>query len=522
MNKLITSLIALLSIAGARAQHPVEVPKLVVMITIDQLRGDFLQYFAPTFGERGLKRLMNEGQVYRQVQYEFPNVCQSSAMATLYTGSYPYHHGIVANKKYDFESKREVSILYDASYIGNYTSENLSPLALLGSTIGDELKMASDGKSDVYAIAPEATEAILSAGRYANAAFWLEDYNGKWATTTYYKGVPWYVDRYNTTEAIANKGDLVWTPSLSRYTAFPYTKNSSPFKYDFIKGDKNKYLKLKQTPLINTEITSLAAKFFEYADFGKRINPDLLAITYYAGNYNENGNDEYGLEIQDTYYRLDKEIERLLDIIDQRVGIKNTLVVLTSTGYFESKVNLLSGFKPAGEFFPNRCTALLNMYLMAIHGQGNWVQGYYNNQIYLNKKLIEEKKIDWTTILQQAADFVLQFSGIQEVATSKEILFEEQAMGRNAFRKGMYKKVSGDIFIELQPGWVVVDEQNPNTKIVRNNAVISPLIFFGCNIPKQTIYRPVKAVEIAPTVTHILRIRPPNASKEIPLQEFLN
>ncbi|GHS91251.1 alkaline phosphatase [Bacteroidia bacterium] len=522
MNRVITSLIAFLAVAGVRAQQQVDVPKLVVTITIDQLRGDYLQYFSPTFGERGFKRLLNEGLVYHQMQYGFPNLSQASSIATLYTGTYPYYHNIPGNKKYDFESKRELSIIYDSEYIGNFTSENFSPLSLTASTIGDELKMASNGKSDVFSIAPDALAAVLSAGRQANAAFWLDDYNGKWATTTYYKGIPWYIDRYNTSEATINKSDAQWVPALRSYNAFPYTKNTTPFKYDFIKGDKNKYLKIKQTPLINSEITSLASKFFEYADFGKRIHPDLISITYYAGNYKENGNDEYSWEIQDTYHRLDKEIERLLDLIEQKAGLKNTLVVLTSTGYFESKTDRLSGFKPTGEFFPSRCTALLNMYLMALYGQANWVQGYYNNQIYLNKKYIDDLKMDWVTILKQSADFVSQFSGIQDVATSSEMIFEEQAAGRNTFRRGMSKKLSGHIFIELQPGWVVVNENNPETKIINSNAIITPLIFLGNNIPHQHIYRPVKAVEVAPTISYVLRIRPPNGCREIPLPEFLH
>ncbi len=521
MNKWLTSLIAILATTGLHAQQPVAVPKLVISIVVDQLRGDYIQYFSSTFGERGFKRLMNEGLVYHQVQYEFPNVGQAASIATLYTGTNPYYHGIVADKKYDFEKKREVSSVYDEAYIGNYTSENLSPLALLSSTIGDELKVASGGKSDVYAIAPDAVGAILSAGRMANAAFWLEDYNGKWATTTYYKNIPWYVDRYNTAEAIGNNPERTWLPALTQYTAFPYTVNTQPFKYVFSKSDKDKFLKIKQSPFINVEITNLASKFLEYADFGKRVNPDLLALTYYAGDYKENGNGEYGLEIQDIYYRLDKEIERLIDLVDQKVGLKNVLIVLTSTGYYDSKSPLPEGFKPTGEFFPNRCTALLNMYLMAVYGQGQWVEGYYNGQIYLNKKLIETQKVVWSEILQKSAEFVAQFSGVQDVTTSGQWMVDDAGRAA-AFRRGVNKKISGDLSLELQPGWVIVDEQQPaKTKYVRNNAVLTPLVFFGWNVQKQSVYRKIKATEVAPTITHVLRIRPPNAAKEIPLQEFL-
>ena len=195
MRKIITSLIAILVVTNLEAQQ--RTPKLVVCITVDQLRGDYIEYFYNTFGERGFKRLMNEGLVYNNIKFEFSDIDQASAFATLFTGSNPCFHGVTGSKYYDFENDKEVSILYDKDYIGNYTRENYSPKKMFSSTIGDELKIASKGRSDVYAIAPDAESAILSAGHAANGAFWMDDMNGKWATTTYYKGLPWYVDRYN-------------------------------------------------------------------------------------------------------------------------------------------------------------------------------------------------------------------------------------------------------------------------------------------------------------------------------------
>ena len=522
MNRIITSLIAILAVAGVRAEQSGDIPKLVVNITIDKLRGDYLQYCSYPFSERGFKRLLNEGLVYRQMQFEFPNVNRASAIATISTGTNPCYHGIVAEKKYDFESLREVSILYDKDFLGNYTTENLSPLSLMCSTVGDELKMASGGKSDIYAIAPNAVEAVLSAGRYSNAAFWMEDYTGCFATTTYYKDIPWYVERYNTGEVISKNPDAyTWAPSRVFFTAFPYNQPSTAFKHNIYKGGKNSYLKIKTSPAINTEITNLAAKFFQYADLGKRANPDMLSITYYAGNYLETMNNPYSPEIQDIYLRLDGEIERLLNLIEKHVGIKNTLIVVTSTGYFDSNEVPSESFKTVGEFYPNRCTALLNMYLMTIYGQENWVDGYYNNQIYLNKKLIERQKVAYPEIQRKSAEFIAQFTGVQNVTTSTEMLFENKDEGNSSFRKGMYRGISGDLFIELQPGRIIVDEKNATqSKYIRNDIVTAPLIFFGFKIQAQKVYRPVKATEVAPTISYVLRIRPPNGSREAPLQEF--
>jgi len=522
MKKWFAFHMAVLAMNGLYAQQTVDPPKLVISIVVDQLRGDYLQFFSPFFGEKGFKRLMNEGLVYHRLEFGFPNVGRSASIATIYTGTYPYYHGIVADKNFDFETRREVSVIHDDTYLGNYSVNRYSPLALLSSTIGDELKIASGGKSDVFTIAPDAEEAILSAGKYADAAFWLDDSNGKWATTTYYKNIPWYVDRYNTYQAIGNNPERTWTPAYTFYNGFPYTQNSTPFKYTITKGEYDRFLKIKQSPFINMEITDLAATFFEYADFGKRMYPDFLAISYYAGNYKfSNRYDDFGWEIQDIYSRLDKEIEKLLDLADKKVGLKNVLVILSSNGYYDSSAKLPAGFQPQGEFYPNRCTSLLNMYLMAIYGSGNWVEGYYNEQIYLNKKLIENQNVNWNEILHKSAEFIARFSGVQDVTTAGQWFVDDA--GRSVdFRRGMNKKISGDIFIELQPGWLVVNEnQNNKTDYIRNKAILSPLFIFGGNIRKEHVYRPIRATEIAPTVAFILRIRPPNAAQDAPLQEFI-
>jgi hypothetical protein len=523
MNKLLSSLIALLTVQGLQAQQIVETPKLVVSIVVDQLRGDYLQYFSSVFGEKGFKRLINKGLFYHQVEFGFPNVGEASAIATIYTGAYPFYHGICTDERFDFEHNKEVSIIADPNYLGNYTSGNYSPLALLCSTLGDELKIATEGNCRVFSIAPNTAGAILSAGKYANAAFWLDDYNGKWATTTYYKDIPGYVDQFNASEAIGNFSDKTWSQAHSHYIGFPYSKTGGFFTYKFEKGEKKLYNKIKQTPIINAEITALAEKFLEYAGFGDQDNPDLLMLTYYAGDYKTETNyDAFSYEIQDTYYRLDKELEKLFDIIDRKVGMRHTLIVLTSTGYYDSNTLSSGKYKPYGSFYPNRCTSLLNMYLTATYGQGNWVEAYYNNQIYLNKKLIEDKQVDRRELIANAAEFVAQFSGVQDVTTLGQWLIDDS--GRSAaFRRGMNKKYSGDLFIELQPGWVVVNEASAANKphYERNTAILCPLFFLGEYIKEEQVYRKIKATEIAPTLAFILRIRPPNGAKDMPLQEFI-
>lgn len=528
MQRVVSFLISLLflAVADLSAQQQ-QVPKLVVCITVDQLRGDYIEYFSHTFGEHGFKRLLNEGKVYQNVRFDFANIDQATAFATLFTGTNPSFHGIYGSRKYDFDKGREVSVLNDPEYLGNYTPENYSPKALISSTVGDELKIASKGRSEVFAVAPDAESAILSAGRTANAAFWMDNYNGKWATTTFYKGIPWYIDRYNNApDALtARLSSMIWTPALSleNYNAFPYVQDGAPFRHTFDEKKSDNYLNLKTSPFINREVTRLALQFLEYAAFGTRSCPDMLAVTYYAGNYRLLLNKEYNREIQDLYHRLDKDLEELLNAIDKKVGIANTLIVFTGSGYYRSEEDYPESLPPGnGDFYPKRCIALLNMYLMAAYGQDrNWVTGYYNSQIFLNRKAIEDAKLNLAEIQTKAAEFVQEFTGVQHVTTNHALLTGRYPSEASPLYHGTHHLGRGDLIIELQPGRRInLENSGSKTQLTRNNAVPTPLVFMGNGFKAQRIPREVNAVEIAPTLTHILRIRPPNAARSLPLREL--
>lgn len=263
------------------------------------------------------------------------------------------------------------------------------------------------------------------------------------------------------------------------------------------------------------------------AELGKRTNPDFLSLTFYAGNFP--GVSDYSYEIQDIYSCLDKEIEKLLDEVEMTVGLKNTLIFVTSTGYYNSSEHttstaLSNSNIPENKFYVNRCEALLNMYLMAIYGRdGQWVDKFYKGQVYLNRELIKSKNISLQEIQEKAAEFVSEFTGVQEVYTSYQIQHGQWNPVMEYYKNGYTKENSGDLFVELQPGYKIVNEQDASfkEKQTRNNAIVSPVIFFGNNIKPARIRRTIKATEIAPSVTYIMRIRSPNGAKEEPLPELI-
>lgn len=525
MIRLISLIIAFFSIAVISGQNAP--PKLVVGITIDQLRGDYLEFFKGSFGEKGFKRLLKEGLVYNHMKYEFPNVDKASSIATIYSGTEPFYHGIVGDKKISNEDFYEISSYADKKFMGNYTSEKLSPLSLKVSTLTDELKIASSGISDVFAFSPDASQALSSGGHAASGTFWIEDFSGKWATTTFYTTYHSFIDEYNrSSQSLSNKAqNLYWSPNLSidSYNAFAYTLKTNTFRHNLSTAKTNNYKLIKQTPIINEEVRIMGVKTIEFAKLGKKATPDFLALTFYAGNYENSEYKNYSLEIQDIYQRLDNDIALIIEAVDNAVGLNNALIFIASTGYYnEQEVYPKDARMPGGDFKPDRCEALLNMYLMAIYGRENWVKKYYNQQIYFDRKLIEEKKINFREFQEQAANFLIQFAGVQDVVTSYQMFHGAYNESVQFYKNGLHKDITGDLFLELQPGWRVVSENKlTNYERIRNNTLITPLIFFGNNLKPEKINRTINATQIAPSVSYKLRIRAPNASKGVVLKELL-
>lgn len=527
MLKILSSLLALFSIASAIAGEAHVPPKLVVGITIDQLRGDYLELFQHTFGEKGFKRLINGGLVYSDMKFNFPNVDRASAIATIYTGSNPAYHGIVGEKKLSHNENIEVSSFKDDYYPGVFTGEHYSPLAVRVSTITDELKIASNGQSDVFAFAPEESQALSTGGHAATAAYWVDNMTGNWATTSFYKTQRSLVDQYNKTQESLSKrvSSIYWKPEIdvSNYHAFPYTQNIYNFQHHFGADKKHGIKLLKQSPFVNSEVRNIAEKVLKFNNLGKRENPDFLALTFYAGPYERSLDKNYSVEIQDIYHRLDKDIADLLDIIDESIGLNNALIFVVSTGYFNEQEFFPENYISAGgDFYPERSAALLNMYLMAIYGREQWISRYYNQQIFFNRKLIEDKKINFVELQQKAAEFLVQSAGIQDVVTSHQMLHGAYNQNVQFYRNGYFKGISGDLYLELQPGWCIKyeDEHTENNYRIRQNAIVSPIIFYGNNIQSQKINRVIDATEIAPSVAHRLRIRAPNAARALILREL--
>lgn len=521
MRRLITSILTILTITGMHAQALPQAPRLVIGLTIDQLRTDYLEAFSALYGERGFKRLWREARIYRNAEYPFAGADRASAIASIYTGTSPSVNGIVSGNWLDANTLRPVNCVDDPSFMGYYGGESTSPTKLLASTIADELKVATRGKALVYSLAPFREAAIFGAGHSGDGAFWINDFSGKWSGSTYYKEFPRWVADYNDGRALDFRiGSITWGPLLptTNYTHLTAEPGKNTFRHKFDEARRNKFKRFIVSPFANDEVNDLTELFLHSSMLGKDNIVDLLSLTYYAGPYNREESQESALEMQDIYVRLDRSLARLLDIIDQRIGMQNVVLFITSTGYTAPEGTDQNDYRiPGGEFYLNRCAALLNMYLMASYGEGQYVEAYYNQQIYLNHKLIEQKQLSLTDVQAKAAEFLMQFSGVDEVYSSNRLLHGAWTPDIHKIRNAFHRKRSGDLVIDVLPGWTVMHENPWDNYVVRKGHIPAPLIFMGSSIKPAIIHTPVSTNHIAPTLAYCMRIRAPNASTAIPL-----
>ena len=510
-----------LSTPDARAAEG-KVPRVVVSILVDQLRTDYMNAFLPLYGPEGLVRFLNEGRVYTQAEYPQHHTDRASAAATLVTGTTPYNHGIVGLHWLNRETLRPVYCVDDQAYSGVETTETSAPTYLGVSTLGDELKVATESKSMVYAIAPYRDAAVLTAGHAADAALWMDDNTGRWCTSSYYTpSLPAWVNVLNANNLGERLKSLEWKPSNDLVGNFSYFLSGgmkSPFAHKF-KGD-GRFRSFKTSGLVNEEVMRAVNQCLSGTMIGGDEVTDYLAVTFYAGNLNHQTAAQAPMELQDTYVRLDHALAALVKSVERKVGKGNALFVLTSTGYADESNDRLEKYRiPTGTFDVERAAAILNMYLVAVYGQGQYVEGIYGTQLYLDHKLIEQKQINLAEMLERVQDFLLQLSGVKDVYTSTRLMQGAWTPGISRIRGGYNPRYSGDVLIEVSPGWHFVNKTMHEDKLVRESCIQFPIIFMGTGFKAEKVHKPVSVDYIAPTLSRAIRIRAPNACSLAPLSE---
>lgn len=501
-------------------------PQLVVGIVVEGLEQDYIDLLRESFSAGGFNRLLQKGVVIPALDYGTP-LDATGATAVLMSGATADISGIDGATRFDREALRSVPLLHDASAMGNYTNETYSPTALAVSTIADEARIAGGGVTAVYAVAANPQQAILLGGHAANSALWLNADNGNWATSTFYKEPPTSLAARNRLRPLAARLDTMsWVP-LQPAEAYPHLPDHItryPFRYTFGRSKAERVAKFMSTPLLNREITQVASEIIETPDFGHHDGVDIINIAYTIAPFTDSKSADTRYELMDSYLRLDRDLEQLFAAVDRGPGMNNTLIYLAATPPgSRSRRDDERWNVPFGEFSTRKAISLLNMYLIALHGNGDWVKGYHRNAFYLNDKLIGERSIDPALIRNEAADFLERMSGVRRAFTIDDIINERAGESAAALRRNTSIAHSGDVYISPAAGWEVVDDwQTPapagRTPMVHREVAPTGLaIIMAPGIDARTIATPVDARAIAPTVARQLRIRSPNGASLPPL-----
>jgi hypothetical protein len=529
MKRLLTFSLALtLAFASANATNEPDKPRLVVCIVIDGLQTDHLMTMWNSFNKGGFRKLYGQGAVCRNTYYPILPAGNAGDYATIVSGTTPFYHGITGSQGYDLKTGRLGPTLTDPSASGIGTFETVSPKSLLSTTVSDELKINSGGKSKAYSVALNSSEALMLAGHAADGAVWISQSGYNFASTSFYPaGLPRWADQMNVDHTIEKIIDTDWIPlySIGSYM-FPPRKRDAAKGFVYFNTGSNpdeKTATFKRSPFVNQLVKDAALSAITTEKLGASGNTDYLGLEFTLQIPGDDSFELLSAEKEDMYLRLDNYLSELLERIETTVGSAHTLIVVTGTqGENHSQGTLNNNRIPTGQFVPKNSMALLNLYLMAIYGQSQWVTGYYNKNIYLDRASIEKKGIPLPEIQRRCATFMLELQGVQTAYPAIEIIEsnakgnDEQARMKNSYNKNH----SGDVIFTLMPGWIEAAENGVPTGGSNRKESYVPLIFWGYNIKPQTITS-ASITDIAPTLCYMLHISSPNAcvGKAIQLTE---
>ncbi len=518
-------------------------PKLVVGIIVDQMRNDYLYRYYDKFGEGGFKRFVDKGFVLKNGHYNYIPTSTGPGHASVYTGTTPANHGVIGNGWYDKTSKRSINCVEDTTVItlGNDSNAGLfSPKNLLATTISDALKLSNNLESKVIGISLKNRGAILPAGGSADGAYWYDWNNGMFVSSTYYHDkLPGWVIDFNDRKLTDEYLNQTWNTLLpiSEYTESgpddtPYErkfrgKELSTFPYDLssLKEENGGYNLLGITPFGNAYVKEMAIAAVEGAAMGQDEVTDLLAISFSSTDIVGHSYGPFSVEVEDIYLRLDKDLSDLFSYLDQEVGENEYLVFLTADhGVVEVPQFMVDNKLPGGYFTTTRENQQkVRDYLQNIYGPGDWVENFSNNQVFLNRNLIQNRSINLQNMQRKVADLILGFEGISNTYTANEIVnTSDDGTGiRNLVYKGYNMERSGDVMYTLRSGWLSSSSpQGTSHGSGYNYDTHVPILFYGWGIPHgETVIR-YNITDIAPTLSMLLDIQLPSMSTGKPIEEL--
>lgn len=527
MRKIFGTLLLLGSFVTTMAQPGLQRPKLVVGIVVDQMRWDYLYRFYDRYAANGgFKRMLGQGFSCENTLIPYAPTVTACGHSAIYSGAPPAISGITGNIWWDNEQMKAVYCTEDKTVntVGSATTNGKqSPRNMMVTTIGDQLRLATNFRGKVIGVAIKDRGGILPAGHSANAAYWYDNSTGAWITSTYYMNeLPKWVTDFNDQKLVDKYYQQGWNLLYPVSTYLQSTADEKPyeakpfgarFPYD-LKGFIGKdYGKIATTPMGNSLTAEFAKAAIAAEQLGSDNITDMLTISFSSPDYIGHTFGPNSVESEDGFLRLDQELGALLDYLDKKVG-KNQYVVFLSADHgvahvpeFMQENKLPGGRLMLGELIKNLNKSLNNAYHIS-----NVVVSDDNYQIYLNHPALDSAGINTKEVI----DRVVKYLGAEPMIARAFPLSELNttplpAMVRNMLNNGYYPRRSGDVQFILKPGFI---EGYSNTGTTHGlwNPYDShiPLLWYGWGIKPGKTNRETYMTDIAPTIAAMLRIQMPD------------
>ncbi len=556
INSVLATAMALLvtgvfSYAGAQSKPQV---KLVLQITVDGFRGDLLNRYGDRFGKGGFRYLLEKGVVFANAHYSHANTETIVGHSTLATGAYPSMHGMVGNVWFDSETgelsyniedpdhpllpsrkeKIEAAQLDPSQKVSR--TNGRSPVSILASTFSDELAVHTAGGAKIFGVAGKDRSAVSMAG-HAGKAFWYSTNTGDYVTSSYYyDAYPDWVVKWNAKRLAASNAGKKWSllnkPSsylLAKFDDRPYETDlkgyGRTFPHPFGKADSKLFPTLLFVSPVGDQLTNDFAKsLIENEGLGQDDVPDYLAVGFSSVDAVNHFFGPSSLENEDIVLQLDRTLADLLAFVDRKVGLKHTLIVLSADhGMAEMPEFMAEKGMAVGRIHTEDIVNAVNEIGMAKFGVQNVAKRFFRPYLYLNEKVIEAAKLERSTVEQGVADALTRKEGIALAVASSALRNMQDTPLLRRIRNNTHSERSGDIYVVQEPYWFLFDK-GPigvmhGTPWAYDTYV--PIIFSGPGIDANTIYRTVHPVDVAPTLSAWLGVKPPSSSVGKPLKEVL-
>ena len=537
-----------------------EAPKLVLQITVDQLRGDLPTRYYDRLGKGGLRWLMDSGVVYRNAHHAHANTETIVGHTTLATGAHPAAHGMVGNLWFDRETGFTTYNVEDPNYRlltkgasvdakneidptqRAARSDGRSPASILVTTFSDELRTATAGKAKAIAVSVKDRGAISMAG-HTGTAYWFSKAGGEFVSSNYYlDSYPGWVNAWNEKRhpqgyagtqwhllgapdgyLFGDSDDRPWETDVGGFgRTFPhdYGDGSSPYFTTW----------LTLSPAGDELVVDFAKAALLAEQLGEDGVTDYLSVSLSSTDYVGHVFGPSSLEAEDNILRLDRTLADLLAFVDKHVGLEHTLIVLAADhGAPEAPGYLNSLNIPAAYVNPDAWDkhAAIERIKTRFGITGPLIEAYDHPYVYLTNAVKADRGIDQEALESAVVEELSKFSGVS-LAVSSSALRAGNVPDTPLHRmvlNNFHAQRSGDIFVVFSPNHFINDFDGLTVASTHGSPwtydTYVPVIFAGMDLAPEIIYRKVETIDVATTLSAFMKIKPPSGADGVPLREVV-